>query len=148
MEHARTLGELRRTGYRPRPIKEEIRANCLRLLGEGAELFPRVVGYERTVIPEIVNAILSRHDFILLGLRGQAKTRLLRSLDHLLDEWMPVVAGSPLNEDPLRPLIAATAARIEDMAFIVQYCGAPWKNPNTVEFVDCDVVLDPTRWGT
>jgi magnesium chelatase subunit I len=111
MEHARTLGELRRTGYRPRPIKEEIRANCLRLLGEGAELFPGVVGYDRTVIPEIVNAILSRHDFILLGLRGQAKTRLVRGLTGFMDPVLPAIDGSPFHDDPMAP-VSAVGQRI------------------------------------
>ena len=111
MEHARTLGELRRTGYRPRPIKAEIRANCLRLLGEGAELFPGVVGYDRTVIPEIVNAILSRHDFILLGLRGQAKTRLVRGLTGFMDPVLPAIDGSPFHDDPMAP-VSAVGQRI------------------------------------
>ncbi len=99
-----TLRELTATGYRHRSVKDEMRANLIRMLRTGERLFPGIVGYEHTVEPQIVNAILSRHDFILLGLRGQAKTRLLRSLVRFLDEWMPAVAGCPLHSDPLRPL--------------------------------------------
>jgi magnesium chelatase subunit I len=100
----RTLHELKQTGYRHRSVKTEMRSNLIARLRSGEPLFPGIVGYEHTVEPQIVNAILSRHDFILLGLRGQAKTRLLRSLVSFLDEWMPVVEGCPLNSDPLMPL--------------------------------------------
>ena len=100
----RTLGELKAAGYRPRPVKDEMRANLIARLRGGEKLFPGIVGYESTVEPQIVNAILSRHDFILLGLRGQAKTRLLRSLTAFLDEWIPAVEGCPLNSDPFHPL--------------------------------------------
>jgi len=101
---ATTLGALRRSDYRPRPVKDELRANLIAKLSAGEALFPGVLGYERTVIPGIVNAILARHDFILLGLRGQAKTRLLRLLTTLLDDETPVLAGSELNDDPLAPV--------------------------------------------
>jgi magnesium chelatase subunit I len=111
MEHIRTLGELRRTDYRPESIKEEVRRNCLRLLQGGSRLFPGVVGYDRTVIPEIVNALLSRHDFILLGLRGQAKTRLLRGLTAFMDPLVPAIEGSPFHDDPLAP-VSAVGQRI------------------------------------
>ncbi|MBI5711678.1 MAG: magnesium chelatase [Candidatus Eisenbacteria bacterium] len=100
----RTLGELKAAGHRPRSVKDEMRANLIERLRAGAKLFPGIVGYESTVEPQIVNAILSRHDFILLGLRGQAKTRLLRSLTAFLDEWIPAVEGCPLNSDPFHPL--------------------------------------------
>ncbi|HZI63274.1 MAG TPA: magnesium chelatase, partial [Thermoanaerobaculia bacterium] len=108
-----TLGALRASGWSPRTVKQEIRANLRRKLAAGEELFPGVLGYERTVIPGIVNALLAGHDFILLGLRGQAKTRILRTLALLLDEWIPAVEGSPLNEDPLAPITAGTRRRIE-----------------------------------
>jgi magnesium chelatase subunit I len=104
MSRPRNLGELRRSGHRPRSVKDEMRENVLARLQGGAELFPGIVGYDHTVVPQIVNAILSRHDFILLGLRGQAKTRILRALAEFLDEWMPAVEGCPLRSDPLHPL--------------------------------------------
>lgn len=99
-----TLGELKASGYRARSVKREIRDNLRRRLGQETELFPGVLGYERTVIPDVVNALLAEHDFILLGLRGQAKTRILRSLVDLLDEQIPVLPGSELNDDPLAPV--------------------------------------------
>jgi magnesium chelatase subunit I len=108
---ARTLGELKQSGYRPRSVKAEMRENALRMIAAGEDFLPGIIGYERTVLPELQNAILSRHDFILLGLRGQAKTRILRGLTRFLDEAIPVVAGAPLNDDPLRPL-SAEARRI------------------------------------
>jgi magnesium chelatase subunit I len=101
---SRTLGELSRSGYRPVPVKEELRRNAIAALKSGEILFPGIVGYEKTVAPQLVNAILARHDFILLGLRGQAKTRILRSLVRFLDEAVPAIEGSPLNEDPLHPV--------------------------------------------
>jgi magnesium chelatase subunit I len=101
---ARTLGELRASGYQSRTVKDEMRANLKGKLSRGEEFSPGVLGYARTVIPGIVNALLARHDFILLGLRGQAKTRILRSLTDLLDDEIPVLAGSELNDDPLAPV--------------------------------------------
>jgi magnesium chelatase subunit I len=104
MSRPRTLGELRATGHRHSSVKDELRENVIARLRSRAPLFPGIVGYEHTVEPQIVNAMLSRHDFILLGLRGQAKTRLLRSLAQFLDEWVPAIEGCPLNSDPLLPL--------------------------------------------
>jgi magnesium chelatase subunit I len=108
-----TLGALRASGTRAKSVKDELRENLIARLRSGEPVLPGVVGYERTVTPQLVNALLSRHDFILLGLRGQAKTRILRLLSGLLDEWVPVVAGSPLREDPLAPVLAATRAQVE-----------------------------------
>ena len=99
-----TLADLRSSGYRPRTVKEEIRENVVAALRKGTPLFPGIIGYEKTVIPAIVNALLARHDLVLLGLRGQAKTRILRSLTAFLDDEIPVVAGAPLNDDPLHPI--------------------------------------------
>lgn len=99
-----TVGELKESGYRPRTVKEEMRTNLVARIREGGELFPGVLGYEDTVVPQIVNAILSKHDFILLGLRGQAKSRILRALTSLLDDEMPVLRGSEVNDDPLQPV--------------------------------------------
>ena len=104
MIHPGTFGALKASGYRPRPVREELRANLIAAIRSGGRLFPGIVGYERSVEPQIVNALLSRHDFILLGLRGQAKTRLLRSLSRFLDEWIPAVEGCPLNSDPCAPV--------------------------------------------
>lgn len=99
-----TLGSLQASGWKSRSVKDEVRGNLRQRLAAGESLFPGVMGYERTVVPEVVNALLARHDFILLGLRGQAKTRILRSLVGLLDDELPVLAGSELNEDPLEPI--------------------------------------------
>ncbi|HSJ08432.1 MAG TPA: hypothetical protein VK928_00925, partial [Longimicrobiales bacterium] len=104
MSKPETLGALRSSGYVPRTVKDEMRANLIRKLRAGELLFPGIVGYEDTVVPRIVNAILARQNFILLGLRGQAKSRIVRQLVELLDEEMPILAGSEVNDDPLRPI--------------------------------------------
>src|SRR5439155_1814961 len=113
MSRPRTLGELKRFGYRSRSVKDEMRENVIARLRERAPLFPGVVGYEQTVEPQIVNALLSRHNFILLGLRGQAKTRILRALARFLDEETPAIEGCPLNSDPLLPVTHHARALIE-----------------------------------
>ncbi len=100
----RTLGELKKSGYESRSIKDELRANLLKNIKNGVNSFEGIHGYEYTVIPELERAILSKHNINLLGLRGQAKTRLARLMLQLLDEWIPVVEGSELNDDPLKPL--------------------------------------------
>ncbi|HET7141822.1 MAG TPA: magnesium chelatase [Candidatus Limnocylindria bacterium] len=99
-----TLGALRDSGYRPRSVKAEMRANLLRLLRSGEPLLPGILGYDETVLPQIENAVLAGQDVILLGERGQAKTRIARSLVALLDEWVPEVAGAELHDDPMRPV--------------------------------------------
>ena len=105
MNHPRaaTVGQLKETGYQPTSVKDELRRNLIRKLKNNEELFPGILGYRDTVVPQIVNAILSKHDMLLLGLRGQAKTRILRMLPDLLDEWTPTLAGTEINDDPLRP---------------------------------------------
>jgi len=103
MARPKTLGELKASGYAPRTVRQELRANLRAALRDGRRLFPGIVGYERTVIPGIVNALLAGHDLILLGLRGQAKTRMLRALTDFLDPEIPVLAGMELNDDPLAP---------------------------------------------
>ena len=103
-DHAATLGELRKSGYQVRPVREELRANLIEALESGAELFPEIQGYDETVIPQLENAILSGHDIILLGERGQAKSRLIRSLISLLDEWTPAIAGAEIPENPFAPI--------------------------------------------
>jgi magnesium chelatase subunit I len=104
MARPETLGDLKASGYRPRPVKEEMRANLITRLAAGEPLFPGVLGYDDTVVPQLVNAILARQNFILLGLRGQAKTRIVRQLAGLLDDALPIIAGSEINDDPLRPV--------------------------------------------
>jgi magnesium chelatase subunit I len=113
----RTLGELKRipdfdSNLTSRPVKDEIRRNLLRTIEKEETLFPGVHGYEDTVIPQIVNALLSRHNFILLGLRGQAKSRILRGLVSLLDSEIPVIAGCEINDDPLKPICRACRERV------------------------------------
>ena len=98
-----TLGQLKSAGYQPSTVKDELRRNLIRKLKAGEELFPGIIGYRETVIPQIVNGILSKHDLLFLGLRGQAKTKILRMLPDLLDEWMPVLIGVEINDDPVRP---------------------------------------------
>src|SRR5262249_14253264 len=107
-----TLGELRRRSVRTRPVKQEIRENLVCKLQAGGRLFPGLIRYDETVVPQLVNAILSRHNFILLGLRGQAKSRILRGLIDLLDEQIPVVPGCEIHDDPQAPLCAACRARV------------------------------------
>jgi magnesium chelatase subunit I len=113
-----TLSELKRAlstsanGLRRRSVKDEVRDNLIKKLRTGETLFPGIIGYEETVIPQLINAILSRHNFILLGLRGQAKSRILRGLVELLDATIPVVPGCEIHDDPLEPLCAACRARV------------------------------------
>ncbi len=103
-DHPATLGELRQSGYRVRPVREELRANLIEALESGTDLFPEIQGYSETVLPQLENAILSGHDIILLGERGQAKSRLIRSLISLLDEWTPTIAGAEIPENPFAPI--------------------------------------------
>src|ERR1700739_1368416 len=115
----RTLGALKRIpDFDPRgasrSVKNEIRRNLLRAIEKGETLFPGVHGYEDTVVPQIVNALLSRHNFILLGLRGQAKSRILRGLVQLLDAEIPVVAACGITDNPLRPICRACREKIAD----------------------------------
>jgi magnesium chelatase subunit I len=103
---ARTLAELRASGYAPRSLRAEIHANLVARMREGTPLFPGILGYDDTVIPAVENALLCGHDIIFLGERGQAKTRMIRAFTGLLDEWVPVVAGSEINDDPFEPVSA------------------------------------------
>ena len=99
-----TVGELKATGYEPRSVRDELRKNLITKLKTGEDIFPGIIGFEDTVVPMIVNGILARHDFILLGLRGQAKSRILRQLVELLDPEIPILEGSEINDDPLQPI--------------------------------------------
>jgi magnesium chelatase subunit I len=103
-DRAQTLGQLRASGWKSVGVKHEMRRNLLAKLKRGETLFPGIIGYDETVIPQVVNAVLSGHDVLFLGLRGQGKTRMLRMLVELLDEAMPIVAGSEINDDPYAPL--------------------------------------------
>ncbi len=99
-----TLGELKKSGYQSRSVKEEIRANLIRHIEAGTQPFEGIIGYEDTVIPDTERALLSRHNILFLGLRGQAKTRMARQMTNLLDEYIPVIAGSEINDDPFQPI--------------------------------------------
>lgn len=104
MNKAKTLGELKKSGYRPKSIKEEIRDNLINNLRRGETSFPGIVGYEDTVIPDVERALLSKHNILFLGLRGQAKTRMARRMVELLDEYIPVIPGSDIHDDPMNPI--------------------------------------------
>src|SRR5262249_15937578 len=113
MERARTLGELKASGYAPISVKDELRANLICKLKRRERLFPGIVGYDETVVPQLINSILARHNLILLGLRGQAKSRIIRQLTDLLDEQIPIVDGSEVNDDPFHPISAYGRQTIE-----------------------------------
>ena len=110
----KTLKELKASGYAPIGIKDELRKNLLRSFQEDKSVFEGIWGYEHTVIPDIERAIMARHNINFLGLRGQAKTRIARMMVLLLDEWIPVVQGSELNDDPLRPISHYALAKLKD----------------------------------
>ncbi|MBK8005113.1 MAG: magnesium chelatase [Gemmatimonadetes bacterium] len=114
-----TLGDLKRSPWaeaplRGRTVRDELRGNLLRLLEAGEPLFPGIVGYEDTILPQLTNALLARHHFILLGLRGQAKSRILRQLTRFLDEAIPIVAGSEVNDDPFAPISKYARERLAE----------------------------------
>src|SRR3989449_11138823 len=113
MEQAKTLGELKASGYQSVSVKNELRANLIKKLRSGEKLFPGIVGYDESVIPQLVNAVLARHNLILLGLRGQAKSRIIRQLTNLLDAQIPIIAGSEVNDNPFAPISAFGRQTIE-----------------------------------
>src|SRR5258707_14780330 len=100
----KTLGELKRTGYKNRSVKEEVRENLIKKLINKEATFPGILGYEDSVIPDTERALLSRHNILFLGLRGQAKTRMARQMTELLDEYVPFITGSEVNDDPFHPI--------------------------------------------
>src|SRR5215470_8228751 len=112
MNRPRTVAELKASGYHPTNVKNEMRRNLVRIIRTGEPLFPGIIGYDDTVIPQLQNAILSRHDMLFLGLRGQAKTRMLRQLVSLLDDALPIVAGSEINDHPYQPLSREARDRV------------------------------------
>src|SRR6188474_1065502 len=101
---ATTLGELKKQGYTSKSIKDELRDNLIKKIRAKENAFPGILGYEDSVIPDTERALLSRHNILFLGLRGQAKTRMARQMIALLDEYIPVIAGSEINDDPFAPL--------------------------------------------
>lgn len=107
----RTVGELRAAGHRERGVKQEIRENLLTALADGDNVWPGILGFDDTVIPQVERALIAGHDFVLLGERGQGKTRLLRALAGLLDEWTPVIAGAELGEHPYTPITPESIRR-------------------------------------
>lgn len=109
-----TLGQLKETGWKSVSVKEEIRQNLIQKIQSGEELFPGILGYDKSVIPQLQHALLAKHDTILLGLRGQAKTKILRQLVSLLDEYMPVVEGSEINDDPFNPISKQARDLVEE----------------------------------
>ena len=110
-----TLGELRASGHELRSVKDEVRTNLIAMLQQGRDPFPGMVGIDQTVRPQMERALLAGHDIVLLGERGQGKTRLIRSLTGLLDEWTPVIAGSELNEHPYEPVTPWSQARVAEL---------------------------------
>src|SRR6187551_2593504 len=124
-----TLGQLKtaieKSQVRRRPVRDEVRENLADRLRRKETLFPGIIGYDDTVIPQLVNAVLARHHFILLGLRGQAKTRILRALTTLLDEWLPVIPESEINDDPIAPLSAFGQQRVKAEGDAMPVCWLP-----------------------
>ena len=112
---ASTLGELRASGHRPRSVRVELRDNLLAALSAGRDPWPGLHGFASSVLPQLERALLAGHDIVLLGERGQGKTRLLRSLVGLLDEWSPVIDGSELGEDPLEPITVESRRRAAEL---------------------------------
>jgi len=112
IQNIKTLGELKKSGYRPRTIKEELRQNLILRLKSKEKTFPGIIGYEESVIPDVERALLSKHNILFLGLRGQAKTRMARLMTELLDEYIPCIAGSELNDDPINPISKYTQDEI------------------------------------
>src|SRR5213075_759370 len=104
MSRPATLGQLRESGWESVPVKKEVRRNAIKKVQDSEPLFPGVLGFDDTVLPQLENALLAGHDVIFLGERGQAKTRIIRSLVSLLDEWTPTIAGSEINDDPYAPV--------------------------------------------
>ena len=111
----RALADLRSSGWESVSVAEEMRRNTQKAIASGNSLMPSVLGFEETVVPQMENAILAGHDIILLGERGQAKTRVIRSMVGLLDEWMPIVEGSEINDDPYHPVSRFAIDRLEEL---------------------------------
>src|SRR3954468_4201762 len=104
IHNIKTLGELKKSGYKSLSIKDELRKNLIAKIRNKENTFSGIIGYEESVIPDTERALLSKHNILFLGLRGQAKTRMARQMTQLLDEWIPVVTGSEINDDPMNPI--------------------------------------------
>src|SRR5215510_3679044 len=146
MTQATTFGELKRTEWasparRQRTVKDEMRENLICLLENGSPLFPGIVGYEETVLPQLVNAILSRHNFILLGLRGQAKSRIVRQLVTLLDEEIPILAGSEVNDAPFAPISKSGRQLVEEHGDRAPVAWVPRDAPYVEKLATPDVTI-------
>jgi magnesium chelatase subunit I len=113
IKRIKTIGELKKSGYSIRSVKDELRGNLIAKMQKNEEVFPGIIGFDETVIPEIQNAILSKHDFILLGLRGQAKSRILRGLINLLDPFIPIIEGSEINDNPFNPISRDSREKVQ-----------------------------------
>jgi magnesium chelatase subunit I len=122
---ARIIGELRESGYKVLSVKEEMRKNLIQKIRNSENLFPGIIGYEDTVIPQIENAILSGQDIIFLGERGQAKTRMARSLVNLLDEEVPIIAGCEINDSPYEPICRACRDKVAEHGDEVEIAWLP-----------------------
>src|SRR4029079_9599390 len=114
IQNIKTLGQLKDANYKPRSVKEELRENLIKKISKKEITFPGIIGYEDSVIPDTERALLSRHNILFLGLRGQAKTRMARQMIDLLDEYIPIVEGSEVNDDPLHPLSSYAKRLIEE----------------------------------
>ena len=112
MSRPSTIGDLRASGWESIPVGEELRKNAIARIRDGEPIVEQVLGYEDTVLPQLENALVAGHDVIFLGERGQAKTRMIRSLTMLLDEWMPIIEGSEINDDPYNPVSALSLIHI------------------------------------
>src|SRR5947209_1205942 len=121
----RTIGELRESGYKVLSVKEELRKNLIQKIRRGEDIFPGIIGYEETVIPQVENAILSGQDIIFLGERGQAKTRMARNLVNLLDDVIPVIDGCEINDNPFEPICKACRDKIEEFGDHVEIAWLP-----------------------
>ena len=125
LRQAKTVGDLRRLGYRPLSVREELRMNLIEKLRQGESLFPGIIGFEETVVPQIENAIIAGQDIVFLGERGQAKTRLIRSLVNLLDEEIPVIAGCEINDSPYNSICRACRDKMEQLGEDVEIAWLP-----------------------
>jgi len=144
MQLPRTLGELKSSEFsssQRRSVKDEMRRNLIRKLEQGAAIFPGIIGFDDSVIPQIVNAILSRHNFILLGLRGQAKSRILRELVNLLDEQMPTIEGCEINDNPFAPICKACHVMLDERGDLTPVTYVPRANRYVEKLATPDVTI-------